>query len=166
VSDNTRRTRENDDAEHGNIVPANISLEETSRVVPLKEEYLEVNKTWVQAGEVIIRKEVQEVPQTIPADLAHDEVSVERVAVNRYFEAGQRPEQRQEGDTLIIPLVEEQLVVVKRYFVREEVRITRRRAVTRKELSDTVRRERLVIESSGRLEAGNSPNLEGEPGRA
>jgi hypothetical protein len=37
------------------------------------------------------------------------------------------PVQRQEGDTLILPVVEEVLVVEKRLMLREEIRITRRR---------------------------------------
>ncbi len=51
--------------------------------------------------------------------------TIERVKVERLI---QEPvSQRQEGDTLILPVVEEVLVVEKRLMLREEIRITRKR---------------------------------------
>ena len=51
-------------------------------------------------------------------------VEVERVAVGRTLAEGETPPQtREEGDTLIIPVVEEMAVVVKRLVLREEVRL-------------------------------------------
>jgi uncharacterized protein (TIGR02271 family) len=75
------------------------------------------------------------------------------VPVNRLFSEEERPQQRQEGDTLIIPIVEEQPVIIKRYFVREEIRITKKRSVRHQEIDGTVRREQLHIDSTGNLEA-------------
>jgi hypothetical protein len=61
--------------------------------------------------------------------LFSEEVNVERVPVNRII-AG--PAQtRQEGDTTIIPVVEEVITLQKRLLLREEVRITRKRTEVR-----------------------------------
>lgn len=54
-----------------------------------------------------------------------DEVGIERIAVNQVVD--QRPGNRQEGDVLVIPVVEEILVVQKRYMIKEEIRINRSR---------------------------------------
>jgi len=54
-----------------------------------------------------------------------DEVAVERVPVNRLVD--QMPETRQDGDVLIVPVVEEVLTIQKRLLLKEEVRIQRRR---------------------------------------
>lgn len=54
-----------------------------------------------------------------------DEVAVERVPVNRIVD--QMPETRQDGDVLIVPVVEEVLTIQKRLLLKEEVRIQRRR---------------------------------------
>lgn len=54
-----------------------------------------------------------------------EDVDVQRVAINQVVESV--PDTRIEGDTTIIPVVEEILVVEKRLVLREEVRITKRR---------------------------------------
>lgn len=72
-------------------------------------------------------------PPTVPVhppaasdeQLFGEDVSVERVPVNRILDGP--IETRHEGDTTIIPVIEEVLTVQKRLFLREEVRITRRR---------------------------------------
>jgi uncharacterized protein (TIGR02271 family) len=58
-----------------------------------------------------------------------EDVQVERVTINRMLDAPL--EVRQDGDTTIIPVVEEVITVQKRLLLREEVRITRRRVEVR-----------------------------------
>lgn len=122
-------------------------------VVPLVEESLQVNKEWVEAGAAQIRKSVTATRETVPVDLAHEEVDVQRVTVNRVLAEGESAVARQEGETLVIPVVEEELVVMKRLVVREEVRVTKRRVVAREEVSDTVRREQIHIEGMGNVQS-------------
>jgi uncharacterized protein (TIGR02271 family) len=117
--------------------------------ISLAEEQLTVRKTSRKAGELVLRREVTEQVQTVPVDLNFEEVQVERVTVNRPLPRGRRPVPRQEGDTLIVPIVEEEIVVSKRLIVREEVRITKRRLERHEEISDTVRKQELHIESLG-----------------
>jgi len=124
-------------------------------VLPLTEERLDVEKKWVKAGEVIVRREVETQDQTIPVDLAYEEVSVQRIPVGQVFDEEHRPRQRQEGDTIIIPVVEEQIVVLKRYLVREEIRITRKRTMRHEDVKGTVRRDNIFVETQGNLEANS-----------
>jgi hypothetical protein len=77
-------------------------------------------------------------PQGSTEALFADEVGIERVAVNQIVD--QPPANRQEGDILVIPVVEEILVVQKRYMIKEEIRINRSRrpvAEPRRILLDT-----------------------------
>ena len=53
---------------------------------------------------------------------------------------------RQEGDTLIVPVLEEVLVVEKRLLLKEEVRITRTRTEVHSPQAVTLRSEEAVIE--------------------
>lgn len=133
-------------------IVSSVSSEE-SRVIPLVGETLSVNKQWVQAGTVVIRKGVEAFTQNVPVDLAREEVHVDRVTVNRVLAENESAEPRQEGDTLVIPIIEEELVVVKRRVIREEVRVTKQVVAQHQEISDTVRREQIHIESSGDLQA-------------
>jgi hypothetical protein len=61
--------------------------------------------------------------------LFSEDVSVERVPINRIITGPAQT--RQEGDTTIIPVVEEVITIQKRLLLREEVRITRKRTEIR-----------------------------------
>lgn len=122
-------------------------------VVQLREEGLGVTKQWAEAGEVLIRKRVETRIDTIPVELGYEEISVQRIPVSRVLAEGERPEPRQEGDTLIVPVVEEEIVVTKRLVVREELHVTKRRLSRQQEVTGEVRKEHLDVETTGKLEA-------------
>jgi stress response protein YsnF len=56
---------------------------------------------------------------------------------------------RQEGDTLIVPLVEDVLVLEKRLVLREEVRVTKKRRQVRSPQQVILRREEVIVERHG-----------------
>lgn len=124
-------------------------------VVQLREEYLVPDKTWTEAGAILIRKELEEHTETLPVELQYEQVQVDRVPVNRVLGEGESAVPRQEGDTLIIPVVEEEAVIIKRLVVREELRVTKVRATRQQQMSGTVKRERLNIETTGQVEPSN-----------
>jgi uncharacterized protein (TIGR02271 family) len=116
-------------------------------VVPVVAEELAVGKREVEAGRVRITKLVHEEEQTVDQPLFAEEVVVERVPVNRVVEG---PVQvRHEGETMIVPLLEEVLVVEKRMMLREEVRVTRRRKETHQPQTVTLRKEEVKVERLG-----------------
>ncbi len=133
-------------------MPAEEIGNQETKVLQLIEEYPVVKKQRVKAGEVLIHKKVESENVTLPVDLAYEEVDIERIEVNQTYDQKHYPRQRQEGDVLIIPIVEEQAIIVKRYLVREELHITRRSEVRHQELSETIRRENLVVEAKGNIE--------------
>lgn len=92
-----------------------------SVAVPIVEETAEVEVRRRVMGTVRVHARVREDAVEIDEPLERVEVEVERVPVGRWVDSV--PEDRQEGDTTIIPVVEE--VVVKRLRLVEEVRVTR-----------------------------------------
>ncbi|MDQ3855406.1 MAG: DUF2382 domain-containing protein [Chloroflexota bacterium] len=114
------------------------------------EEHLEVDKSWVQSGTVEVRKSVVEEPQTLDVDLAREVYDVERVAVNRPWQPGD-DSPRTEGATIIVPVVTEQLEILRRKVVTEEIRLTKRVVTEHQQVTDTVRRE--VVDVSGPVTA-------------
>ena len=118
--------------------------EEREVVVPVVEEELRVGKRTVETGRVRVTKVVREREEVIDQPLFKTNVVVQRVPVNQYVE--QAPSVREEGDTLIIPMVEEVIVVQKRLLVREELRITKQRVETHEPQRVTVRREEVKID--------------------
>ena|SRR2546421_1900649 len=91
-------------------------------VLPVIEEALEVHTSPVETGRVRIRKMVHAREEIVDSPLLRDEVVIERVSINRVIEAPISA--RSEEDTVVIPLLEEVLVVEKRLLLKEEVRIT------------------------------------------
>jgi uncharacterized protein (TIGR02271 family) len=120
-------------------------------VVPLAEEELQVDKQVVQAGAVRIRKEVEARTQEVPVELQYEEVQIERVPVNRVLGEGEEARPWQEGDTMVIPVVEEELVVLKRRVVREEIRVSKRVASRQERVREQVRSEQIHVEPEGDL---------------
>jgi uncharacterized protein (TIGR02271 family) len=127
--------------------------ERERQTIPLVEEDLSVDVREVETGRVRIRTLVDEHVELARADLARDRVEVERVPVGR--EVDEVPAVREEGDTLIVPVVEEILVVEKRLYLREELRLTRRRTVEPFEAPVTLRRTRAVVERSETQDSEN-----------
>lgn len=101
--------------------------EHESRTIPLVQEDVTVSKRELETGRVRVRTEVQWRTDHARADLFRDHVEVERVPVGREIDTA--PPVREEGDTVVIPVVEEVLVVEKRLVLKEEIRLKRTRTV-------------------------------------
>ena len=133
-----------------------VGVEETV-TVPLVEEELTARTHERELGSVRINKRVETRPAQVTTDVGHEEVTVERVAINQPIDAA--PESRFEGDTLVIPVVEEVLVTEKRLMLREEVHIRRQWVTEPVTVEDTVRREVLDIDEGGLASPeGESPS--------
>lgn len=126
---------------------ASMPMAPTDAAIPLVEERLEVGKREVQTGGVRVSTRVREREEVVDLPLKREAVEVERVAVGRVVETV--PEVRREGDTLIVPLVEEVLVVEKRLVLREEVRVTTRRSLAHQPQRVKLRSEEAEIERLG-----------------
>ena len=116
----------------------------TSQVIPLAEETLSVGKRQVETGRVRFRTEVTERTQPVDEPLLRTEVSTRRVEVNEFVDTP--PAVRYEGDTMIVPILEEVLVVEKRLRVKEEVYITTVQTEHHAPQTVTLRAETLVEE--------------------
>lgn len=113
-------------------------------VVPVVEETIDVQTRKVATGKVRITKVVHEREEAIDEPLLYETVDVERVKIDRVVDGPVA--MRQEGDTLIIPILEEVLVVEKRLILKEEVRITRRRTTKHHSEQITLRSEEPAVE--------------------
>lgn len=121
---------------------ADGGAEET--VIPIVEETLEVRKRRVETGRVRLTKTVQEHTQIVDEPLMRGTVSVSRVPIGRLVDAA--PAVRSEGDTTVIPVLEEVLVVEKRLMLVEEVRVTQQQAEVHAPQQVVTRREHVEIE--------------------
>ncbi|HLU36627.1 MAG TPA: DUF2382 domain-containing protein [Thermomicrobiales bacterium] len=97
----------------------------------------------VDRGRLLIDKHVEMVPHEAAIDVGTDRVEVDRIPVNE--EVDTPPQIREEGDTLIVPVVEEVLVVTKRYRILEEVRVTKYRDVRTETFHEELKREVVTV---------------------
>lgn len=132
------------------------SSEET--VIPVIAEELLVDKRQVPTGGIRVHKLVREHEELVDLSLAKDQVDIRRVVVGRDVD-GPLPVRR-EGETIIIPVVEEVLVVEKRLRLKEELHITRKTTKEPFQEKVTLRHEEAVIErvdAEGRAVAEQVP---------
>jgi len=133
---------------------AGADAREPPLVLPVIEETLTVDTRPVETGRIRIRKVVHAREEFVDPPLRLDDVEIERVPINRVVE-GPLPV-RYEGDTMIISLLEEVLVIDTRLLLKEEVHITTRRTETHTPERVTLRHEDVTIERIDR--ARNEPN--------
>lgn len=119
-------------------------LEAGERVIELREEELVARKDLRELGEVEIRTQVEEVPSRLEVEAYREEVEVEHVPVGDVV--SERVAPWEEEGVLVVPVYEEQLVLVKRLVLREKLRIRRVATTETRLFEDLVRRERLIVE--------------------
>lgn len=83
-------------------------------VIPVTQKEVIVDKQVIETGKVRISKRISEHEELVDVHLFREEVVVERVPVSLFFEAP--PPLRQQGDTMIIPVVREEIIIQKKYY--------------------------------------------------
>jgi uncharacterized protein (TIGR02271 family) len=126
--------------------------EDSEGTIPIVEERAEIGKRPVTTGRIRVRTETRREETMVPAELEGEAVDVERIAVGTEIDAV--PAVRTEGDTTIVPVVEEILVVEKRLVLKEEIHIRRRPTRETVEVPVTLRRQRAAIEREPAAEHG------------
>jgi uncharacterized protein (TIGR02271 family) len=122
--------------------PSRNNREET--VVPVVAEELDIRKRAVQTGGIRVHRRVLEHEEEIDMPLLREDVQVRRVLLDREVE-GPLPI-RKEGETIVIPVVEEILVISRRYRLKEEVYVTKTSREERRQERVTVRRQEADIQ--------------------
>jgi stress response protein YsnF len=129
--------------------------------VPVIEEKVTIDVRAAPPQSVRVRRRVVSEERVVEVPVWHERVEVERVPMDAFVERA--PEPRYEGDTLVIPCIEEVPVVEVRLRVREElrVRVVREQRVRRETV--TLRRHDVDVESitqtpeSHRDDTGDKP---------
>jgi len=116
----------------------------TEAVIPVVEEELVADTRAVKTGSVRVQKHVEKSVYDVELPVLHENVDVKRVPINRVVK--EAPATRKSGDTIIVPVVEEELVVTKRLVLKEEIHIVRHRTRERATQEVTLERERAEVQ--------------------
>ncbi|HYF59373.1 MAG TPA: DUF2382 domain-containing protein [Burkholderiaceae bacterium] len=140
---------------------APVPAPEPTLRVPLVEETVEVGRRTVVTGRVRIDKTVETTEATIDEPLRREVLQTERRRVDRMLDPDEPlPQPRHEGDTWIVPVLEEVLVVERRTVLREELLVRRTSEAYRAPQRVELRSERIDVR---RLDADASPSADPVP---
>jgi uncharacterized protein (TIGR02271 family) len=120
-----------------------VSFSRLQAVVPVVEETLKVGTRRVEKR-YRITKHVHEYEEMVDEPGFAEEIHIERVPVNRVVDAPVG--ERHEGETTIIPVYEEVVVVERRLVLKEELHVTRRRREIHQPQAVTLRHEEVTVE--------------------
>jgi uncharacterized protein (TIGR02271 family) len=123
-----------------------LGASDTERIA-VHEEQLEARKTARQTGEVQVRKDVVEEKRSIDVPVTREEVHVRRVPVDRDAKAD--TDAFLDRDTIRVPVKEEDVEVVKRPRVKEEIEIETVQRQDTERAEATVRKERVDVSREG-----------------
>lgn len=130
------------------VIPEAKQPSEMIEVIPVVEETLRVEKREYESGRVLVHKTVTERDEVAEVLLRQQDLIVERVPIGRAV--SEAPQTRQDGDTLIVPILEEVLVVEKRLFLKEELHIRKHSSERTEQHKVRLRTEHVEIEQTGR----------------
>ena len=112
--------------------------------IAVVEETAAVDKVQKVTGIVRAKTEVREDTVIVDEPVLAEQVTIERVPMDRWVD--HPVSVRQEGDTTIIPVVEEVVVLEKRLKLIEEVRVTKKQITRHEPQNVTLRRQNVVVE--------------------
>jgi len=120
---------------------------ENSFTLPVVEETVNLEKKTIETGKVKISKTVNVDTEIVNLLQVQDEVQIERIPINEFVQTPPSP-LRYEGDTIIIPVLQEVMVTEKRILLIEEVRITKRKVESKESQEVVLRKEEIKVQRS------------------
>jgi len=116
------------------------------KIMPIREEELNINRENVQTGEVQVNKEVVMEEKQMDVPVSHDEVYIERRPAD---DSSSEASPVSDSETIRVPIVEEQIEVTKKPVVTEEIVVGKRTVEENEHISETVRKEEAHLNKEG-----------------
>ena len=113
-------------------------------IIPVIQEQATIHTEIKETGKLKIKTTVTEVEKNIDVPLIQEGYEIKRIPINQFVDT--RPPAREEGDTIIIPVVREVLVVEKRLELVEEVHLVKQQTTVQHRESITLKKEDVHIE--------------------
>jgi uncharacterized protein (TIGR02271 family) len=106
-------------------------------------EDLSVGKEAVETGRVRVSKQTHTREVAVEESLLRESAEIQTIPIGRQI--FEMPSVRQEGETIVVPIVEEILHTERRLILKEEVRITRRKTTEQFHDRVTLRYQEAVV---------------------
>ena len=131
--------------EDGSYLISSSDIEE-EKVIQLIQEEFTVETEKVETARVTVNKRVETREEVVYTPTTSEEVVIEHIPINKLLDNKIPKVRKTEDGVLIIPVVEEIVVVEKRLLFKEEVHISKRRITTNVPQTIVLRREVIDVE--------------------
>jgi stress response protein YsnF len=111
--------------------------------IPIHAEELSISRRQAAGATLRASTVTREDEHLVDEMLTHQRVEIERIPIDRPVDV--MPPVRQEGDTTILSVVEETIIVERRLILKEEVRIRRLHILQRHQEAVVLRQQEAVI---------------------
>lgn len=125
------------------VATRTVDASRGTEIVPILAEELSVAKEVVETGRVRLNLVTHTREELVDELLTDESAEIEHVAIGKPVDA--MPSVRQEGDTTIVPVVEEEVVVQRRLVLKEEIRIRLVRTTRRHQERVVLRRQEAAV---------------------
>jgi uncharacterized protein (TIGR02271 family) len=119
---------------------------EAAQIIPLLEERLVVGRREVETGRVRVHLTTTTEDAAVREVLREERVEVERVPIGREVATAPAVREEEDGAVLVVPVLEEVLVVERRLVLKEELRIRRVSTSRTSEQTVPLRRQSATVE--------------------
>jgi uncharacterized protein (TIGR02271 family) len=143
-TENTTRTKENDTSSASHDQDTNGSLQ-------LHKEELDITKNNVDAGEVVLSKDVVEEQKTVDVPVMHEEVVIQRRKINNE----RSDDSISSEETIHIPVSQEEVEVNKYTVTTEEITASKRQVEETQHVQETLKREEAHVNTTGSVDIIN-----------
>jgi uncharacterized protein (TIGR02271 family) len=132
-------------------------------VVPLAEEHLAIARRLVETGRVRVHLSTATEDALVQEALRGERLEVERIALGHEVATAPAVREEEDGAVLVVPVLEEILVVERRLVLKEELRI--RRIATTETVEETIplRRQMASVERLSTAAPASSPEAQARP---
>ena len=136
---------------------------DTEAVIPLVEERLAISRRLVETGRVRVHLSTATDDALVRETLRGERMEVERVALGHEVASAPAVREEEDGAVLVVPVLEEILVVKRRLVLKEELRI--RRIATSETVEEAIplRRQLASVERLPGAAAAGSPDAQARP---
>lgn len=119
-------------------------VEARENTVPVLEEQATLTTREVTKGGVRVSTRTNYIDEVIPVSLAGEDVDIVRVPIGR--EVAEPPGVRDDGESIVVPVLEEVIITQKKLVLKEELHIKRRRTMRQAEVPVTRRVQTAIVE--------------------
>jgi len=134
-----------DSSNQGNETTSTTQSNQNDGKLQLHKEELDITKNNVDAGEVVISKDVVEEQKSVDVPVMHEEVVIKRTPMNNERSDSSAISQ----ETITIPVSQEQVEVNKYAVTTEEISASKRQVEETQQVQESLKREEAHVDTTG-----------------